>query len=86
MGRSFIQTCNSERTAFIVDYTLVHVCVHPPKAKAPEATSCRAFCSDRMYFSEHERGFMPRLLPVLEFRHSVVEDHSSETGAKRVRP
>jgi hypothetical protein len=61
----------------------VHMRVHPLKAKARGRFLARLpFGAD--VFLQHARGFMPGLLPDLEFWHAVVEGRGSETGAKRV--
>ena len=74
--------CESRHSAG-VDYTPVHSRAHPLKPKARSRFLARLlFGAD--VFLQHAGGFVPRLLPDLEFRHPVVECRGRETGAKRV--
>jgi hypothetical protein len=65
------------------DRQFARALVHPLMPKVRSGFLSRfSLCPD--VFLRHARGFVPRLLPDLEFRNSVVECRSGETSAKRV--
>ena len=76
-------TSRRRLSGFNVDYTPVHVYTRPLEPQARSGFSSR-FLFGPDVLLQHARGFVPGLLPDLEFRHSVVEGGGSETGAKRV--
>lgn len=70
---------------FSVDYTLVYICVHWSKPQPRSRFLSRLlFGSD--VFLRHARGFVPSLLPDLEFRKPIIKRRGSEPARSEWAP